>query len=249
MQQSLSPLSSVDAVIVCGGFGTRLRTVVADRPKVLALISNRPFLDILLERLAGIGFSRFVLCTGYLHEQIASHVASSCASGAYPYAVDFSVEREPLGTGGALLNARNSISSDSFFVFNGDTFCDVDCAAFFRFHQEKKSLCSLALSSTLDARDYGGVVIDEDSRIQGFFEKNTEHSGLVSAGAYIMNKGVFDRMVELRQASFSLERDFFPTLISSSFFGYSAPISFLDIGVPERYQKAQDMFPESPLLS
>ncbi len=217
---------TTDAVILCGGKGERLQSVVSDKPKVLAEVNGQPFLEILVANLKRFGFQRFILSVGYKREAIIDYFKNRKE-------IVFSEEKTALGTGGGLKKARSLIKSDTFLALNGDSFCALDFNEFFSFHQQKKSLLSIVLTKSLEVKDYGTVTLDDSGRIKSFQEKIEGNSvRLVNAGIYLMQKEIFSQMPE--KSAFSLEYDFFPKVKSS--FGYITSAKLYDIGTPERYQ-------------
>lgn len=227
-------LKDIDVVVLAGGLGKRLRSQTGDTPKVLAQVNGVPFLDLLLANLASQGFQRVILCTGYKAEEIEAHYRASPLK----LHIEFSREEIPLGTGGAFKLAQNKIHSPVFFGLNGDCFCSVPFAKFFRYHQEKDALASLVLNKVEDRGDFGSVVMNEKNEIVSFQEKaNLATSPFVSVGVYCFDRAVLDRMPA--QDTFSIERDFFPFLIGKGFYGFVTEHQFLDIGTPDRYQRAQ----------
>jgi len=224
----------IDAVILCGGFGTRLKSVLKNQPKSMAKIDKKPFLDILIEYAAGFGFKRFILCAGYKVEVIEKHYAVKKNN----LEILVSREKEPLGTAGAIRNAQKLIKSNYFLAMNGDSFCPVDLGSFIAFHLNKKALISIVLSKTMAGKDYGNIVLSDSQRIVQFNEKAIESAGdFVNSGIYLFDKAILSFIPEGKK--FSLEYDFFPTMINKKIYGYVAKESFLDIGTPERYEKAK----------
>lgn len=225
-------LNKIDVVILCGGLGKRLRSAVSDRPKVLAEISEKTFLDILIDDLLKYGFNNIILCVGYLKEQIKDHFNYD-----KDFNITFSEEEVPLGTGGALKNARPFIKSDLFMVLNGDSICKINFHDFYDFHVRKKATLSMALVRTRAAQDFGSVVLDGSQRITSFTEKvASSNECLINAGIYLMQKDIFSFMPDKKH--FSLEYDFFPKLIEDKCYGFIADSELIDIGTPERYEKA-----------
>jgi NDP-sugar pyrophosphorylase family protein len=225
-------LKEIDVVILCGGLGTRLKPVVSDRPKVLAKIGEKTFLDILIDSLTKQGFKNIILCVGYLKGQIKNHF--DCDKD---YNIMFSEEKEPLGTGGALKKARSLIISNPFMVMNGDSICKIDFRKFYDFHVNKKAILSMALVRTKAAQDFGSVILDDSQRITSFMEKVvSKDECLINAGIYLMQKDVFSYMPD--ENRFSLEYDFFPKRIKDKCFGFTINSELIDIGTPERYEKA-----------
>ena len=223
----------LEAYILCGGLGTRLRSQVSDRPKVLAPIQGRPFLEILVEHLCRQGVNRFVLCAGYRGEMIQAAIPKlrkGCE-------VRLSLEDRPLGTGGALRHALAPDSSDLILALNGDSICPVDLSAMLAKHSETGAMLTLALVRAEKAADYGSVRLASDGWIESFAEKATEGTAIVNAGVYLIDAPFF--RARAPQGRFSLETDLFPTLATEhriqSFVHDGA---FLDIGTPERYRDA-----------
>ena len=155
---ALSALERVTAVILAGGLGTRLRTVVVDRPKVMAQVANRPFLSYLLEQLNSAGVHRAILCTGYLADQIRDHYGFE-----YKHlSLSYSQELIPLGTAGALRYAWPMIKTPEVLILNGDSFCDINLNSFYEFHMGKKALASICLVKADDTRRFGRVDMNEE---------------------------------------------------------------------------------------
>lgn len=228
-----STFENIDVLVLCGGKGTRLRPVVSDKPKVLADVGGKPFIEILLDILASNGFHRVILGVGYLKEEVKNHFQ---ANPRKDLKIEFSEEDTPLGTGGAVKKAKPLIKSDHFLVLNGDSLASVDFNKFYRSHLDKKAMLSLALANVADdSSSYGRVMLASDNRIASFNEKQN----LVSAGVYLMRKDVFDFMPAGN--SFSLEYDFFPKIAESSY-GFVSDEGFFDIGTPERYRQANRLF-------
>ncbi len=225
----------IDVMVLCGGFGKRLRPVVSDRPKVLARIGDQTFLDILIGELREQGFRNVILCVGYLKNKIKNHF--HCDNS-----ITFSEEDEPLGTGGALINARPLMKSDIFMVLNGDSICKINFSDFYDFHVSKKAIISMVLVRTKAFQGFGSVVLDGSQRITSFKEKEKvvrRDEGLINAGIYFMQKDIFSLMPEER--CFSLEHDLFPKVIKNKgygCYGFITDSELIDIGTPERYEKA-----------
>ncbi len=231
-------IKNTDVVILCGGRGKRLRRVVNDRPKVMAKLDSRPFLDLLLGHLSGLGFSRFILCTGYKGGFIKDYYRTGKKSG---LKVVLSQEKSPLGTGGALKKAKRFIHSEPFLVANGDSFIRADIQGLMRLHAKKHALISVILKKSSCAKDYGSVRTDKTGKITAFQEKNrTKESGLINCGVYLCSRKIFGLMPGLK--NFSLEYDFFPNLKKENFYGYVVNGTFIDIGTPENYKKAEKIF-------
>ena len=163
----------IDTVILCGGLGTRLKGVAKDLPKPMVDIHGKPFLDLIIDYIASFGFRRFILCSGYKADVIAEYYKKKNDGLEYV----LSEEDVPLGTGGAVVQARNLISSKVFLGLNGDSFCQIDLKKFFEFHLEKKASVSIALTSIDDPRDYGSIELNKNQEKTGFNEKSATPSG------------------------------------------------------------------------
>ena len=223
--------SATDAVILCGGLGTRLRPISGDLPKVLMPFAGKPFIDILIESLLPFGFRRFILCVGHLKEKVRAHFSMR------DYEVVFSEEAEPLGTGGALKNARPHIISSPFLLLNGDSLCPTDINSFRDFHEKKGGLLSIVLTRPLSENAYGMVELDRENRIVAFREKAEARRGsFINAGIYLAERGIFDLMQEA--ARFSLETDLIPAILPHGCYGLVTDAEVIDIGTPERYVQA-----------
>ena len=226
--------ADIDVVILCGGMGSRLKSVVPDRPKPMARIGQRPFLDLLTDRFQQAGFRRFILCVGHMAEQIVSHYRTAHAG----IRVVISSESVPLGTAGAVKNAEPSIQSDPFLVTNGDSFCPVDLAAFVAFHQARGGILSMVVTSSTEAWDCGSVAANSSGRITAFQEKTTTHpGGIISAGMYLFSKQVLSLIRP--GVKTSLEYDLFPALVSHPCYAFPVAVPVIDIGTPQRLAHAQ----------
>jgi NDP-sugar pyrophosphorylase family protein len=226
------------AVILAGGFGTRLATVVSDVPKPMAPVAGKPFLERLLDRLATAGVRRVVLAVGYKSEVIRHHFGARRG----PMEVFYSEEVEPLGTGGAVRLAFESQQVRRAFVLNGDTWCDVDLAALADAHAGAGAVATLTLVQEADASRFGTVRVDAGGRVSGFTEKRPDAGpGLINAGVYVLDSAVFD--MAPKTARFSLESDVLqPHAASGAFAAFvAAGARFIDIGVPDDYARAQTL--------
>ena len=226
-------LNDIYALILCGGLGTRLRSEIGETQKVMALVDGHPFLDFNVELLRKQGVERIILCTGFQSTQVEDYYRGEKGSK-----IVFSSEKSPLGTGGAIKNAQTLIQSHPIFVFNGDSFCQVDLSAVLDFHKKKKALATVVLSKVKDSRDYGRVVIDKDAQIVEFKEKKERGEGYVNAGIYCLDKDIFKVMP--KETKFSIERDCFPQWIGKKLYGFIVDQEFFDMGTPERYGKIRE---------
>ena len=231
-------LSKITAAILAGGLGSRLKSVVADRPKALAEINGRPFLAYLLDQLSGAGIRRVVLCTGYLADQVKQEVGHERG----PLSILYSEEKTPLGTAGALKNAEEFFESDSVLVMNGDSYCDADISAFRDWHDGRNSYGSLLLMKAFGANRYGFVHSDHDDVIIEFNEKKeSTEEGWINAGIYLLRADLIKAVPENRAVS--LEREMFPLWASKRILhGYQHHGNFIDIGIPADYEKAKGFF-------
>lgn len=232
-------LRKMDAVILCGGRGKRLGAVTENIPKPMVMIGNRPFLDILIEYVSSFGFRRFILCVGHKKEAIEGYFQHRNGDAAIVY----SEEREDklLGTAGAVKNAEESIGSKTFLVMNGDSFAPINLARFFEFHELRGGNASIALTKAPGREDAGSVRLSEKDEIIGFDEKESpKREAYMNTGVYFFNKPIFDHITP--GVSSSLEYDLFPALINSGIYGYVTGADLLDIGTPERLEKAKAFF-------
>lgn len=226
-----------DVLILCGGLGKRLRSVVSDKPKPLAQINKRAFLDLLIDHIVGYGFKRFILCTGYMGSAIAEHYGKLSKS----VEILFSQEEQPLGTAGAVKNAESLIRSDPFLVANGDSFCQVNLSEFLNFHQKNSAQLSMAVTRSQNSKDFGTITLNDSQEIVRFEEKKAgTREAFINAGIYLMQKNVLSLIPPGRKRS--LEVDLFPQLAGRDFYGYVVSSKVIDIGTPERYEQAVSFF-------
>ncbi len=230
-------MHDVTAAILAGGLGTRLRSAVADRPKVLADVGGRPFLCNLLDQLAAAGLGRVTLCTGYLGEQLQTAFGDTYKG----LKLNYSQETTPLGTGGCLRLALPLFRSEAVLVMNGDSYCGADLGAFGNWHGERGAKASLVLARVEDTGRFGRVELSADEAVRGFTEKGSRRGpGWINAGIYLMNTSLIQQIPAGRAVS--LEREIFPAWIGDGLFGYRSPGRFIDIGTPESYQEAERFF-------
>lgn len=239
----MSNLSGVSVLILAGGLGTRLRTPVNDKPKVLADVNHHPFLEYLLLQLNNSGFKNIIICTGYLGDQIEKKFGKIYDN----LSLFYSREPSPLGTGGALRLALPLSSSKHVLVMNGDSFCDVNLEDFWKFHISRQSKASLVLSYLSDASRYGLIELNSNERIISFSEKKKGNvSGWVNAGIYLVDKLLISQIPEGR--AISLEKELFPKWLNQSMYGYKSKRNFIDIGTPESYSKVEQFLEKSKFL-
>lgn len=224
-----------EAIILAGGFGTRLQGVVKDLPKPMAPVHNRPFLTYIFDNLADAGCEHIVLSTGYLHEKIEEYFGGSYRN----LRISYAREEEPLGTGGAIRYALSFCETDRVLVLNGDTIFKVNWAAFSQFHQQKNALLAIVLRQVDEVARYGSVSIDPQNRITLFAEKNAATGrGLINGGIYLIDKKLFEKYPQPQK--FSFEKDVMERLYQEEpFYGLVSDGYFLDIGIPEDYARAE----------
>lgn len=232
---------SVSAAILAGGLGSRLRPVVADRPKVLATVQGRPFLSYLLDQVATAGVRQVVFCTGHLGDQVQASFGPTYLGLDLVY----SQEATPLGTAGALRLALPLLHSDPILVMNGDSICEVDLKAFWTWHSAQRAEVSMVLARIGDASRYGLVRDDGEGAVTLFEEKGGQcAAGWINAGIYLLSRASLRSVPTSRAVS--LERELFPRWIGRGLFGYRSEGRFLDIGTPESYATAEQFLARDP---
>lgn len=226
----------MEAVILAGGFGTRLQKVVHDVPKPMAPVAGKPFLSYLLDQLDRQGCTHAILAVGYKREVIQNFFGT----GYKHISLSYSVEETPLLTGGALKKALQMVTEDEVFVLNGDTFFSVDFSKMIDFHKQVHSDATLAVKGLHDFSRYGTVQFGDDYRIARFVEKKACEKGFINGGVYILNRNLFD---DISQAKFMMEKDFLEKYVDSKVFSaFLCDGYFIDIGIPEDYAKANKEF-------
>lgn len=227
-----------EAIILAGGFGTRLRSVVSNVPKPMAPVAGRPFLAYVLDRLKGQGYEHVVLATGYLHEKVEEYFSKDYNG----LAIDYARELSPLGTGGAIVNALQHCSEDFITVLNGDTMFDIDHDELCRRADEWQASLTAVLRWVPDAGRYGSVEVDSNGLITAFREKDpATGSGMINGGIYRLQRSLLDGYAVGEQ--FSFEKEVLQPL-GKPFRAYAADGYFIDIGIPEDYQRAQTELPQ-----
>ena len=213
--------------------GTRLSKVVSDRPKVMAEINGNPFLYYLLDQLAETDIERVIISTGYMAYAVEKRIGSSYRS----LQVKYYKEENPLGTGGALKLAGQTVDSKQYLVMNGDSYTEFDPILFFMTHKQKNANITILVKAVSNTSRFGTIQMNEQNEINKFMEKERRTgTGLINAGVYIMNPSVFQEIPE--KIPCSLEYDFFPFMIGKGIYGYETEGKFIDIGTPESYANA-----------
>lgn len=225
---------SITAFVLCGGLGTRLRPVISDRPKSMALVGGIPFLQLLIERLRCQGINNVVLGTGYMGEQIEGFFGRG---DRLKTRIRYSREKEPLGTGGALKLAESQMS-DPTLILNGDSYVDWSLPAMRDVYRAKDAAMVIAVHAVPDVTRYGSITLDCDGRVTQFIEKGIGGGpGLINAGVYLLRKNVVSDLPAGQRIS--LEQDVFPPLLNRRIYGLVCPGPFIDIGIPSDFSRAQ----------
>ena len=222
-----------EAIILAGGLGTRLRSMVADIPKCLAPVAGRPFLYYVIEHLLKQGIDKFIFSVGFKYEMIESWLNEE-----YPLLfAQFAIEHEPLGTGGAIKLACSFATEKNVLVVNGDTLYRLDVKKLDAFHHMCGADCTISLKPMQDFNRYGVVQLNKDHSIASFKEKQQYKEGLINAGVYAMNVNSF--LQEDLPQKFSFENDYLEKFyLQRKMFGIVQDEYFIDIGIPEDYKKA-----------
>jgi D-glycero-alpha-D-manno-heptose 1-phosphate guanylyltransferase len=227
----------VPAVMLVGGLGTRLQSVLPSTPKPLARVGKMPFLELLVRQLRSQGIRRIVMCTGHLASQIEQEFGDGSK---WDVAIDYSRESQPLGTAGAVKLAEGYLKhASNFLVMNGDSFLELDLRQFIQFHREHGGLVSMAVRKVPDTARYGTVHTNANHRVVGFSEKTgATVPGIINGGVYVFNRAVLD---QVPQSPASFEKDVFPRVLEQGVYALEQYGMFIDIGTPEDYARAQTL--------
>jgi D-glycero-alpha-D-manno-heptose 1-phosphate guanylyltransferase len=229
-----------EAIIIAGGKGTRLSAVLSDRPKPMAPIHNKPFLSYLLDYLRGYEVKKVVLAVGYMHEKVQRYYGKDYGG----MKVAFSIEDQPLGTGGAIKKALSQCNGESVLVMNGDSFFGVNLQLFYDQFKDSQAIAQLALKKMEDISRYGSVTLGANDLIKSFNEKGETGLGLINGGVYALDRNKV--LPFLTKESFSFEYDFLGLQVGhQAITGITFDSAFIDIGTPESYQEAIKMFSPS----
>lgn len=228
----------LEALILAGGLGTRLRPVVSDRPKPVAEVAGRPFVERLLDQLQQAGYGKVILCVGYQAEQIRNQLGATFGSMELVY----SVEDAPLGTAGALRQAADLSSTSDVLAMNGDSFCQMDLASFADAHRRFDGAATVAVLHRDDRSRAGAIEMNGDGCIVSFAPRPIANSpGYINAGVYMFRRQVLLEIPARQKCS--LEEEILPGLVEKrSLFGWPVGPDFIDIGTPETYRDAQSFF-------
>lgn len=229
-----------DAVILAGGLGTRLRSVVSDVPKCMAPVDGRPFLEWLLAWIEPFRPGKIVLSLGYLSDVVIDWINNSMKD--YPIPIEWVIEDTPLGTGGGIKLALSKVTAPQCVILNGDTFFDVDLNAFCSFREREKAPLAVALKPMTNFDRYGSVTLSSDGRITSFNEKKYCESGLINGGTYCIDCS--SDILDDKPVKFSFEKDVMePESQRGNLSGFVSDGSFIDIGIPQDYALAQTFLP------
>ncbi len=228
-----------EAIILAGGFGTRLQPIIGTNTKPMAEVNGKPFLHYLFKYLRFYNIPKVVLSVSPLSRSIEEYFGAEYEGMQLLYAY----ENEPLGTGGGIVNAMQLCSSENVLVLNGDTLFSVDLFQLNEFHKKNAAQITLALKYYDEVGRFGTVSIDNRFRITGFEEKKEDghKDGCISGGVYLFNRALFNSINFPK--TFSIEKDFFEKYIEHiNFSGFVSNKYFIDIGIPEDYLRAQHEF-------
>ena len=226
-------LDGETCVVLAGGLGTRLRSVLPEIPKPMAPIRDKPFLEHLLCWIARSGIRRAVLSSGYRHEIIEEYFRNGESVG---LELIYSVEQKPLGTWGALRQASRHVDRNEFIALNGDSWLEVDLCQLFNFHINCGGVATLAAAHVMDSSRFGSLQMNLSGRILRFNEKSAGGDGWINGGIYVLSQRVFG-LVPME--AMSLEKQAFPRLVEEGIYALKAPGIFVDIGLPEEYMKLE----------
>lgn len=227
--------SDVQAFILAGGMGSRLRSIISNRQKVVTEVKGRPFITYLFDLLLRNEIEEVVILVGWKGQEVKSLIGDRYGN----LKISYSFEERPLGTAGALKNAESYIKALYMLVLNGDSFCYFDLGDLYDFHSRKGACVTLVAVEVDDVSRYGSLYLDENARIVKFAEKEGKSkSGVINGGVYLMSREVVES-IPVNQPC-SLERDVFPYL--NGIYGYVVSGPFIDIGTPEDYMRAAEFF-------
>jgi len=228
------------AIILAGGLGTRLRELVSDVPKPMALIKGRPFLEYLLDAWIDQGIEDFVISVGYKSEIIISHFGDKYRSARIKYAIELS----PLGTGGGLLLAKEYIKNrDVFLILNGDSFFDVNLEHLYDFFYKKNASLCLSLFKTNEVNRYMNVEISPYGNITKIKSSENKFEHLANGGVYIIKNNLLEKFILNEKSTMSFENYIIPNLVhnNKSIFGMVYENDFIDIGLPKDYVRSSEI--------
>nr|WP_321397865.1 nucleotidyltransferase family protein [uncultured Desulfobacter sp.] len=215
-----------------------MKSLVHDRPKPMAQVAGRPFVEWLLLKLRSQGIRHIIFCSGYMGEMLEDYFKDGSCLG---LDIEYSRESEPMGTAGAVCHALRRVRGERFFVLNGDSYCCADIMQLFNFHCQVKSWATILLVHMDDCRRYGTVIVNADNSVRFFQEKRLDPGpGLINSGIYLFERKMAET-IPLRR-KISLEIDILPNLIAEGLYALECPGDFIDIGIPETYLAADSFF-------
>lgn len=228
-----------EAIILAGGLGTRLRSVISDLPKCMAPVAGKPFLAYVIDHLQKQGIVKFIFSVGYKSEVIEGYLQKQSSTISY----QLSIEDEPLGTGGALKLACLKAATKNVLVVNGDTFFSIEVSKLAAFHNLWNADCTLSLKLMQNFDRYGVIELHKDHSIKSFKEKQFYEAGLINGGVYALRADEF--LKEDLPEKFSFEKEYLEKNVNSpdhnkkKLYGVVQDEYFIDIGIPEDYERAQ----------
>ncbi len=224
----------MEALILAGGLGTRLRSAVPSLPKCMAPVNGKPFIDYIIEYFSSQNIQRYIFSVGYLHESVTTHINNTFPS------IDavFVIEDKPLGTGGAIHLAGREAREENVLILNGDTLFKVNVDGLYSLHEKKQAECTLALKPMNDFDRYGVVDLNDEKKVIQFNEKKKYKEGLINGGVYVLNLSSF--LKNDWPEVFSFEKEYLEKSPKEKLlYGSVQDGYFIDIGIPEDYKKAQ----------
>lgn len=222
--------------MLVGGKGTRLKSVVSDRPKPMAEVAGKPFLEWILLALRDRGVTRIVLCSGYMPEFIEDYFGDGTELG---MKFSYSVDPYPLGTGGAVRYSLEHISGGRFLVLNGDTYCEFDIEALKRTHIDSGGAATIWTTKVEDSHRFGSMDLAADNSVTAFHEKQASRGpGVVNAGIYLIERTTMNDIPAGKVVS--LETEVFPDLVGNGLYSASGDAPFLDMGTPDSFAMAEE---------
>lgn len=230
--------SGLSAVILAGGLGTRLRSMVNDRPKVMAMVAGRPFGEWVVMALQAAGIRHLIFCTGYLGEMVQDHFQDGATWG---MTIDYSHEKILLGTGGALRQCLSFVRSDPVLVVNGDSYCQVNVLEYLQWHSAMPRVGSMVVVKTENPERFGSVEMASNDAVVGFKEKALGlNVSWINAGMYLLSQKMLGSIPP--NQPISLEREVLPLWVRRGLWGFPSPGVFVDMGTPQGLGKAEDIF-------
>ncbi len=235
MEKAVGDLS---AVILAGGLGTRLRAVVNDRPKVMAMVAGRPFAEWVVLGLQSAGVRHLIFCIGYLGEMVQEYFQNGSAWG---MTIEYSHDKTLLGTGGALRQCFSLVRSDPVLVVNGDSYCHVNVQDYLEWFSAMRRVGAMVVVKSENPERFGSVQMASDCSIIGFEEKVVDlNESWINAGCYLMSQELLSSIHSNQPVS--LERDILPQYVNRGLWGFPSFGSFVDMGTPHGLCEAEDLF-------